>query len=82
MGSGIATSLVISGVLADGYPKEHGYVIAFAVSGAGLVVAAVAALLIPRRETPSIVLREAHPALTGEAEVIVGAIALRSEDLA
>ena len=35
LGSGIATSLVISGVLADGYPKEHGYVLAFAVSGAG-----------------------------------------------
>jgi len=82
LGSGVATSLVISGLLPDGYPKEHGYVLAFAASGAGLVVAALAALLIPRREGPSVVLREAHPALTGEAEVIVGAIALRSEDLA
>ncbi len=82
LGSGVATSLVISGLLPDGYPKEHGYVLAFAASGAGLVVAALAALLIPRCEGPSVVLREAHPALTGEAEVIVGAIALRSEDLA
>jgi MFS family permease len=82
LGSGIATSLVISGVLPDGFPKENGYVLAFAVSGAGLVVAALAATMIPRRAAPSVVLREAHPALTGEAEVIVGAIALRPEDLA
>jgi MFS family permease len=81
LGSGIATSLVISGLLPDGFPKEAGYVLAFAVSGAGLVVAALVALMIPRRAVPSVVLREAHPALTGEAEVIVGAIALRSEDL-
>ena len=44
LGSGIATSLVISTLLPDGYPKEHGYVLAFAVSGIGLVVAALVAL--------------------------------------
>jgi len=42
-GSGIATSFVISTLLPDGYPKEHGYILAFAISGAGLVVAALAA---------------------------------------
>ncbi len=82
LGSGIATSLVISGLLPDGYPKERGYVLAFAVSGAGLVVAALVALLIPRRAAPSVVVRESHPALTAEAEVIVGAIAFGPEDLA
>ena len=35
LGSGIATSLVVSGLLPDGFPKEHGYILAFAVSGVG-----------------------------------------------
>ena len=82
LGSGVATSLVISSMLTDGYPAERGYVLAFAASGAGLVVAALAALLIPRRQAPSIVAREPHRALTAEAEVIVGAIAFGPEDLA
>ncbi len=82
LGSGVATSLVIRSLLPDGYPKEHGYVLAFAASGAGLVVAGLAALLIPRRQGVSIVEREPHRALTAEAEVIVGAIAFGPEDLA
>jgi len=82
LGSGVATSLVIGSLLRDGYPKERGYVLAFAASGAALVVAALAALMIPRREAPSVVTREPHPALTAEAEVIVGAIAFGPEDLA
>ena len=45
-------------------------------------MAALAALLIPRRVIPSVVARESHPALTAEAEVIVGAIAFGPEDLA
>ncbi len=81
LGSGIATSLVVSGLLPDGTPKEHGYVLAFAVSGLALVVAALAALTIPKRTMPSVVRREPHPALTAEAEVIVGAIAFGPEDL-
>ncbi len=82
LGSGIATSLVVSGLLPDGFPKQHGYMLAFAVSGLALVVAALAALTIPKRTTASIVEREPHPALTAEAEVIVGAIAFGPEDLA
>jgi EmrB/QacA subfamily drug resistance transporter len=82
LGSGIATSLVISQLLRDGYPAEHGYVLAFAVSGLALVVAGLAALLIPRRQVPSVVLREPHRALTAEAEVVVGAIAFGPEDRA
>jgi len=49
LGSGIATSLVVSGLMPGGLPKEHGYVLAFAVSGLALVVAALAALTIPKR---------------------------------
>jgi MFS family permease len=82
LGSGIATSLVIGGLLPDGYPKEHGYVLAFGVSAVAMVVAALAALAIPRRRSPSVVARQPHPALTAEAEVIVGAIAFGPEDLA
>jgi MFS family permease len=82
LGSGIATSLVISGLLPGGYPKERGYVLAFAVSGAGLVVAALVALLIPRRTVPSVAVGEQHPALTAEAEAIIGAMAFGPEDLA
>jgi MFS family permease len=83
LGSGIATSLIISSLLPDGYPKEEGYVLAFIVSGAGLVVAALVALLIPGRTDPAAArLHEPCPALTAEAEAIVGAIALGPEDLA
>ena len=62
LGSGIATSLVVSGLLPDGFPKEHGYVLAFAVSGLGLVVAALAALAYPRRAAPIRRRGEPHPA--------------------
>ena len=65
----------MSGLLVHGYPKERGYVLAFAVCGAALVVAAMAALLIPTRSGPAVVLGESHPAMTAEAEVVVGAIA-------
>ncbi len=82
LGSGIATSLVVSGLLPDGVPREHGYMLAFALSGLALVVAALAALIIPKRTADSIVERETHRALTAEAEVVVGAIAFGPEDLA
>jgi MFS family permease len=82
LGSGIATSLVISTLLPNGYPKEEGYILAFVVSGAGLVVAALVALLIPGRAAESVVRRERHPGLTAEAEAVVGAFAVGPEDLA
>ncbi len=75
LGAGIATSLVVSQVLPDGFPKESGYVLAFAVSGIGLVVAAAAACLIPTRGGETVVRGESHPGLTAEGEAIVGAIA-------
>jgi MFS family permease len=80
LGSGVATSVIVSGQLIHGYPREHGYVLAFAICGAALVVAAIAALMIPARGRPSVVIGELHPALTAEAEVIVGAIGFVGED--
>lgn len=80
LGSGVATSLVIGQMSPNGYPKEAGYVLAFAASGIALLIAAGAALTIPRREGASIVTVEAHPALTAEAEVVVGAIAFAPEE--
>ncbi len=50
LGSGIATSLIVSSLLPDGTPKEHGYVLAFAVSGLALAVAALAALDHPEAD--------------------------------
>jgi MFS family permease len=80
LGSGVATSLIVSGRLVQGYPKEHGYVLAFVVCAGALVVAAIAALMIPTRMRPSVVLNESHPALTAEAEVVVGAIGYVAEN--
>ncbi len=80
LGSGVATSLVVGEMLPNGYPKESGYVFAFAASGIALLVAAVAACTIPRRQGVSIVSVESHPALTAEAEVVVGAIAFVPEE--
>jgi hypothetical protein len=48
VGAGIATSVVVSAVMANGIPAEHGYVLAFAISAAAMLVAAGAAALIPR----------------------------------
>ena len=80
LGAGISTSLVVSQLLPDGYPKESGYVLAFAVSGIGLLVAAAAACLIPTRDKETVLRSESHPGLTAEGEAIVGAIAYVHED--
>jgi MFS family permease len=80
LGSGVATSLIVSGSLVHGYPKEHGYVLAFIVCGGALVVAAIIGLLIPTRGGISVVISESHAGLTAEAEVVVGAIGYVSED--
>jgi MFS family permease len=80
LGSGIATSLVVSKLLPDGFPVEHGYELAFIVCGASLIVAALVALRIPKRQGPSAVAAESHPGLTAEGEVFVGAIAYTREE--
>ena len=73
LGSGIATSIIVSSLLRSGFPKEHGYTVSFAVSGLSLVIAALAALKIPNRPHSPVVESLAHPGLTAEAEVFVGA---------
>ncbi len=73
LGSGIATSIIVSSVLRSGFPTEHGYTVSFAVSGVSLVVAALAALKIPNRPHSPVVASLSHPGLTAEAEVFVGA---------
>ena len=70
LGSAIATSVVVSSLLPNGYPEEHGYVTAFVICGASLVVAALAAVRIPSSADRTVAV--SHPALLGEAEVFVG----------
>jgi MFS family permease len=48
VGAGVATSIVVSSLMADGTPTLHGYVLAYVISAAALVIAAVTTLLIPR----------------------------------
>lgn len=80
IGSAVATSLVVATMLPSGIPQEKGYVIAFAVSGVGLLAAAGIAMRIPSRAVASVVSRSSHPALTAEAEVVVGPIAYVPEE--
>ncbi len=40
VGAGVATSVVVSSLAANGTPTEHGYVLAFVISALALVVAA------------------------------------------
>ncbi|MGH3251812.1 MAG: MFS transporter [Trebonia sp.] len=49
IGSAVMASIVTSQLESSGFPKEAGYTIGFAVMAAGLVVAALAGLLIPSR---------------------------------
>ena len=51
VGAGVATSVVVSSLTANGTPTEHGYVLAFVISGAAMVVAAAATLAIPRHRS-------------------------------
>jgi hypothetical protein len=80
LGSGVATGLIVTGTLTHDFPREQGYVFTFVVCGGALVAAAIAALMIPTRNGPSVVVAESHPELIVEAEVIVGAIGNVGED--
>ena len=71
IGAAVMASIVTSQLEPSGLPREAGYTIGFAVMGAGLVLAALAGLLMPsaRRLRQASVQRE-HPApsvLGGEA---------------
>ncbi len=47
IGSQVVTSVITAGVAAGALPHEHGYVLSFLVLSAGMIAAAVAALLVP-----------------------------------
>ena len=82
LGSGIATSLVVSGLLPEAFPRS--------TATCWRSPSAVSRWSSPRSPRspsrsgprPPSSSGEPHPALTAEAEVIVGAIAFGPEDLA
>ena len=82
LGSGIATSIIVSTLVKSGFPTQHGYTVSFAVSGVSLVIAALAALKIPNRPGSAVVTSLSHRGLTGEAEVFVGAAGYTPETTA
>jgi EmrB/QacA subfamily drug resistance transporter len=82
LGSGIATSIIVSTLMKSGFPTQHGYTVSFAVSGVSLVIAALAALKIPNRPGSAVVTSLSHRGLTGEAEVFVGAAGYTPETTA
>jgi len=52
IGAAVMASIVTARLEPSGLPKESGYTIGFAVMAAGLVVAALAGLLIPSQRRP------------------------------
>jgi EmrB/QacA subfamily drug resistance transporter len=72
LGSAVTTSIVVSSLLASGFPDEHGYVTAFVVCGVTFLIAGLAALRVPGRVTAVSFSAEPHPALLGETEVFGG----------
>jgi MFS family permease len=70
LGTSIATSIIVTTILPSGFPKEAGFVAAFVVCGVSMLVAALAALAVPRLSRP-----ETHllrPALPTEVSVMPG----------
>jgi EmrB/QacA subfamily drug resistance transporter len=61
LGAQIAASIVSGHLLASGIPKESGYSEAFAVSAAAMLLAGLAALLIPRRPAAEVARVPAPP---------------------
>jgi dipeptide/tripeptide permease len=50
LGGSITVSIIVSHLLANHLPEEHGYTVAFALCGISLAAAVVAALMVPGRE--------------------------------
>jgi nitrate/nitrite transporter NarK len=67
VGAGVATSVVVSSLLRDGIPAEHGYILAFVISALAMLVAAGAALLIPHHAAEP----ETEPSVDPEVAVDV-----------
>jgi MFS family permease len=72
VGAGVATSFVVSSLLRDGTPAEHGYVLAFVLSAVALLVAAGTALLIPRHPGEVVEPVEQASAMLAGAAAVVG----------
>jgi MFS family permease len=72
VGAGVATSMVVSSLLRNGTPAEHGYILAFVVSALALLVAAGTALLIPRHPVHELTGAEMASATSGGAAAVVG----------
>ncbi len=70
LGSSITTSIIVTGGLRSGFPKETGFEATFIVCGASMVVAALAALAVPSRSRPEA--HRLHPAPLAEVDVISG----------
>jgi MFS family permease len=63
IGSQVVTSVITAGVAVGALPHEHGYVLSFLVLAAGMIAAAVAALLLPNahRRVPVAAAETAEP---------------------
>jgi EmrB/QacA subfamily drug resistance transporter len=73
IGSAVMASIVTSRLEPSGLPVESGYTTGFAVIGAGLVLAAVASLLIPtvhRRDTAPVAPEHGELAMVAEGTVV------------
>jgi hypothetical protein len=72
VGAGVATSFVVSDLLRDGIPAEHGYILAFAISAVALLIAGGTALLIPRDPSHALDPADQAGAMSGGAAAILG----------
>jgi EmrB/QacA subfamily drug resistance transporter len=72
VGVGVATSIVVSSLLPDGTPSEHGYIVAFVISTVALLIAAATALLIPRHPLAGLDPADQASAISAGAAAVVG----------
>jgi EmrB/QacA subfamily drug resistance transporter len=61
IGSQIAASIIAAGVVANGVPKESGYLVSFALLGGAMVLAGVAAIMVPVRPITGRPTRDTEP---------------------
>jgi hypothetical protein len=73
VGVGVATSIVVSSLLPNGTPAEHGYIVAFAVSTGALLMAAVTSLIIPRHPLAALDPADQASSISAGAAAVVGA---------
>jgi MFS family permease len=72
VGAGVATSFVVSSLLRNGTPAEHGYVLAFVISAVALFIAAATALLIPRHPVDALDPADQASTMLAGAAAVVG----------